>query len=29
LKPKSKTYKVSDFDGLYIAVNPNGSSDIR
>ncbi|MBL4751658.1 MAG: integrase arm-type DNA-binding domain-containing protein [Amylibacter sp.] len=25
LKPKSKTYKVSDFDGLYIAVNPNGS----
>ena len=25
LKPKPKTYKVSDFGGLYIAVNPNGS----
>lgn len=25
LKPKEKRYKVSDFDGLYIAVNPNGS----
>ena len=25
LKPKSKTYKVSDFDGLFVAVNPNGS----
>lgn len=25
LKAKTKTYKVSDFDGLYIAVNPNGS----
>ena len=25
LKPKTKTYKVSDFDGLYVAVTPNGS----
>ena len=25
LKPKPKTYKVADFDGLYIAVNPSGS----
>ncbi|NOR63872.1 MAG: tyrosine-type recombinase/integrase [Rhodobacteraceae bacterium] len=25
LKPKTKTYKVSDFDGLFVAVNPNGS----
>ncbi len=25
LKPKEKLYKVSDFDGLYIAVKPNGS----
>ncbi|MEE9454164.1 MAG: Arm DNA-binding domain-containing protein [Paracoccaceae bacterium] len=25
MKPKSKTYKVADFDGLYIAVNPGGS----
>lgn len=25
LKPKSKPYKVADFDGLYIAVNPSGS----
>jgi len=25
LKPKIKTYKVSDFDGLFVAVNPNGS----
>ena len=25
LKPKDRRYKVSDFDGLYIAVNPNGS----
>ena len=25
LKPKLKTYKVADFDGLYVAVNPNGS----
>jgi len=25
LKPKDKPYKVSDFDGLYVLVNPNGS----
>lgn len=25
LIPRAKTYKVADFDGLYIAVNPNGS----
>ena len=25
LKPREKTYKVSDFDGLFVAVNPNGS----
>ncbi len=25
LKPKAKTYKVADFDGLYISVNANGS----
>jgi len=25
LKPKNKPYKVSDFDGLYVLVNPNGS----
>jgi len=25
LKPKTKIYKVSDFDGLFVAVNPNGS----
>ena len=25
LKPKPKTYKVSDFGGMYITVNPTGS----
>jgi len=25
LKPKDKPYKVPDFDGLYVLVNPNGS----
>jgi len=25
LKPKKKPYKTSDFDGLYILTNPNGS----
>ncbi len=25
LKSKTKTYKISDFDGLFLAVNPNGS----
>ncbi|MCF6273207.1 MAG: Arm DNA-binding domain-containing protein [Rhodobacteraceae bacterium] len=25
LKPKAKACKVSDFDGLYVAVTPNGS----
>ena len=25
LKPKVKTYKVADFDGLFISVTPNGS----
>ena len=25
LKPKPKTYKVADFDGLFIAVTPTGS----
>ena len=25
LKPKAKPFKVSDFGGLYIAVNPSGS----
>jgi len=25
LKPKAKAFKVSDFDGLYVAVTPNGS----
>lgn len=25
LKPKSKPYKVSDFDGLFLLVNPRGS----
>ncbi|MCA0919237.1 tyrosine-type recombinase/integrase [Pseudooceanicola nanhaiensis] len=25
LRPKSKPYKQSDFDGLYVLVNPNGS----
>lgn len=25
LKPKDKPYKVSDYDGLYVLVNPSGS----
>ncbi len=25
LRPRAKPYKVSDFDGLFVAVNPNGS----
>lgn len=25
LKPKDRPYKVSDYDGLYVLVNPNGS----
>jgi len=25
LKPKAKPYKVADFDGLYLLVNPTGS----
>ena len=25
LKPKDKSFKVSDFEGLYILVKPNGS----
>lgn len=25
LKPKIKTYKVSDFGGLYLSVTPKGS----
>ena len=25
LKPKEKPYKVSDFEGLFVLVKPNGS----
>ncbi|MFT6568281.1 MAG: hypothetical protein ACJAVO_003060, partial [Parvibaculaceae bacterium] len=25
LKPKDKSFKVSDFEGLYILIKPNGS----
>jgi len=25
LKPREKSYKVSDFEGLYILVKPSGS----
>ena len=29
LKPKDKQYKISDFDGLYVLVKPNGSRLFR
>ena len=29
LKPKGKQYKISDFDGLYVLVKPNGSRLFR
>lgn len=29
LKPKGKPYKVSDFDGLFVSVQPNGSKLFR
>lgn len=29
LKPKAKPYKVSDFDGLFVSVQPNGSRLFR
>jgi integrase len=29
LKPKAKAYKVSDFDGLFVLVKPNGSRLFR
>jgi len=25
LKPKTKPYKVSDFEGLYVTITPGGS----
>lgn len=29
LKPKEKAYKIADFDGLFMLVNPNGSKLFR
>ena len=29
LKPKDKTYKVADRDGMYVAVSPSGSITFR